>query len=65
MTLIEIYILLQPLIDFLGTVCLILLVAGCAVFAVVWFFKTFWKPIVISGVVFLMLTILMLLQGGM
>lgn len=65
MTIMELYILLQPLINFLGTVCLILLVAGCAVFAAVWFFKTFWKPIVFSGVVFLMFTIAMLLWGGM
>ena len=65
MTLMELYILLHPLIDVLGTITLILLVAGCAVVAVVWFFKTFWKHIVITGVVFLFITIAMLLWGGM
>ena len=65
MTLMDLYILLHPLIDVLGTVTLILLVAGCAVTAVVWFFKTFWKPIVISGVIFLFVTIAVLLWGGM
>ena len=65
MTLMDLYILLHPLIDVLGTVTLILLVAGCAVAAVVWFFKTFWKPIVITGVIFLFISIAVLLWGGM
>ncbi len=65
MTLMELYILLHPLIDVLGTITLILLVAGCAVIAAVWFFKTFWKPIVITGVIFLFISIAVLLWGGM
>lgn len=65
MTAIELYILLDPLIHFLGTVFLVLLLAASVVAAVVWFFRTFWKLIVTFGVAAAVICTAVLVMGSL
>ncbi len=65
MTIIDLYILLQPLIDILGTICLIALVAGGTIFVMVWFVKTFWKQILTVGAISFVVIMAVLVVGAM
>lgn len=65
MTIIELYTLLLPLINFLGTICLIALVAGGTIFTIVWFAKTFWKQILAVGALSLVAFVVVLVVGAM
>lgn len=49
MTIIELYAILQPLIQLLGTVCLIVLTVRGAVFAIVWVIRKLWVYILVFG----------------
>lgn len=40
----------HPLIDFLGILSFFTLAAGGIVCAIVWFWRTFWKEIIVVGV---------------
>lgn len=57
MTIRELYIFLQPLTQPLGTVCLLLLVSGCVVMALIWFVRKFWMYIAAAGLLALFVAI--------
>ena len=65
MTIIELYILLLPLIKVLGTICLILLVTGGTIYAIVWFVKKYWKAILLVSSIAFVLFISILIWGAM
>lgn len=50
MTFAELYIFFLPLINILGTLCLIALSAGSVLFLMVWIIRRIWKGIVAIGV---------------
>jgi hypothetical protein len=64
MSIIELYHCLQPLINFLGTICLIALVSGGTVFALVWIVKKLWKYILAFGAISFVLFSLVLILGA-
>lgn len=49
MTIIELYTFLQPLIQFLGTICLMALVCGGTIFVIAWIIRQLWKYILAFG----------------
>ena len=51
MTIMELYIFFLPLIQVLGTVCLIVLAAGSVVVTFVWIIKRIWMYIVAAGLI--------------
>lgn len=65
MNIIELYALLQPLINFLGTICLIALVSGGIVATIIWIAKTFWKQILAFGAISFMLFVAVLIFGSL
>lgn len=64
MTILELHTLLQPLINFLGTICLIGLVAGGALMAIAWLIRKLWKVIVTFSTVSFVLCIALLVLSG-
>lgn len=64
MSIIELYTFLLPLINLLGTVCLIGLVAGSVLYVMVWIIKRFWKGVVAVGVLSACAFLAVLLWGG-
>lgn len=65
MTIPELYILFLPLIQFLGTVCLILLIAASAIAVFVWIFRLIWRFVVAAGAVaFFVMVLNLVLQGA-
>ena len=61
MTIMELYIFLLPLIQVLGTVCLIVLAAGSVVVTFVWIIRRIWMYIVAAG----LLTVFVVFMGLM
>lgn len=59
MEILELYTFFYPLIQVLGTVCLILLAAGSVVAAFVWIIRRIWMYVVAAGV----LTFLVAIMG--
>jgi hypothetical protein len=57
MTIQELYNILQPLTQPLGTLCLFLLVSGCVAMAIVWFVRKFWMYIAAAGLLALFVAI--------
>ncbi|MBR5294084.1 MAG: hypothetical protein IKU31_04845 [Oscillospiraceae bacterium] len=51
MSLVELYIWLQPLTSFIGTVCLIVLAAAGTLYAFVWVMQRIWKYLLAAGVI--------------
>ena len=51
MTIMELYVCLQPVTSFLGTICLLALVSGGIIFAIAWIIKNLWKYILACGAV--------------
>ena len=51
MTIMELYIFFLPLIQVLGTVCLIVLAAGSVVVTFVWIIRRIWMYIVAAGLI--------------
>jgi ABC-type maltose transport system permease subunit len=64
MTIIQLYTLLEPLIQVLGTLCLIALLAGGMLFAMVWIAKRYWKQILTFGAVSFVLMVVVLVVGA-
>lgn len=65
MTIIELYSFLLPFINFLGTICLIALVAGGALFTIAWIIKRFWKYILTFSTISFVIFIAVLIFGAM
>ena len=59
MTIMELYILFLPLIQVLGTICLIVLAAGSVVVTFVWIIRRIWMYIVAAG----LLTVFVVFMG--
>ncbi len=51
MSLIELYIWLQPLTSIIGTVCLIVLAAAGTLYAFMWIMQRIWKYLLAAGVI--------------
>ena len=51
MSLIELYIWLQPLTSIIGTVCLIVLAAAGTLYAFVWILNRIWRYLLAAGVI--------------
>lgn len=64
MTIIELYTLLTPLIQFLGTICLIALSAGGMLFAITWIIRNTWKYILSFGAISFVLFVAVLILGS-
>lgn len=65
MTIIELYQALQPLIQVLGTITLIVLIAGGTIFALGWIIKKTWKYILALGAFAFVLFTVVLVFGAM
>lgn len=63
MTIGELYIFFQPLINFLGTICLIALAAGGTLYAIIWVIRRVWKYILAFGVLTAVVVSLALVMG--
>ena len=64
MTIPELYILLSPLTQFLGTICLIGLITASVSSAIVWSFRLIWKFVVAAGAIaFFVMVLQIVLQG--
>lgn len=61
----EMYIFFLPLINFLGTICLVALTAGSVLFVLAWIIKRIWKGIVAVGVLSFCAILVMIFLGGM
>ena len=64
MSIIELYIFFLPLINILGTLCLIALISGSVLFMMAWIIKRIWKGIVAVGVLSFCVLLTVLLLGG-
>lgn len=64
MNIINLYILFLPLIKILGTLCLIVLIAGSVLFVTAWIIRRIWKGIVAVGVLSFCVFLAVLLLGG-
>ena len=49
MTIVELYVFLQPLIQVVGTICLIGLVSGGIIFSIAWVIRKLWMYILAFG----------------
>ena len=65
MTILELYTVLLPLIHFLGTICLIGLLAGGILFTIAWIIKKVWKCVLAVSTVSLALFAAILIMGAM
>lgn len=65
MTILELYTVLLPLINFLGTICLIALLAGGTLFTMVWIMKKVWKCVLAVSTVSFVLFAAILILGAM
>ena len=65
MTILELYTLLTPLIQFLGTICLIALSAGGVLFTIAWVISKTWKYILSFGAISFVLFAVVLILGSM
>jgi len=65
MSIIDLYVFFQPLINLLGTLCLIVLIAGSVLYLMYQIIKRIWKGLVALGVVFFCVLIAVALWGGM
>lgn len=64
MTIGELYIFFLPLINLLGTFCLIALAAGGTLCAIIWVIKKVWKFILTVGVLTVIVVSIALVMGG-
>lgn len=64
MSIIELYIFFLPLINILGTLCLIALISGSVLFMMAWIIKRIWKGIVAVGVLSFCVLLTVLILGG-
>lgn len=64
MSIAELYIFFTPLINILGTICLIALAAGSVLYVMYWILKRIWKGIVAVGVFSFCMFLLMFFFGG-
>ena len=51
MTILELYTFLQPLTQFLGTICLVALIAACGILTLIWLFRIIWRFVVATGAI--------------
>ena len=65
MSIIDLYVFFQPLINLLGTLCLIVLIAGSVLYLIYQIIKRIWKGIMALGVVTFCVLIVVALWGGM
>lgn len=63
MDIIALYAFFHPLIDVLGTVCLIALMAGSVLYVAAWIISKIWKGIVAVGVLSFCVLLLVLFFG--
>lgn len=63
MTIESLFIHMHPVIDFLGTICLIALMAGGVLYVLVWIGRRIWKYVLTAGAVFTLMIILALSLG--
>jgi hypothetical protein len=63
MTWLDLYILFHPLIDILGTICLIALSAGSVLYLMYWILKRIWKGLVAVGMLSFSVFVLMAFLG--
>lgn len=54
---------LHPLVDFLGTICLILLVAASVLWTAAWIIRRIWKYVLAAGAVLFLVAVLALTLG--
>lgn len=64
MSLIELYIWLQPLTSIIGTVCLIVLAAAGTLYAFVWIMNRIWKYLLAAGVITFLVAMAGLVLGA-
>lgn len=63
MDIIALYMFFHPLIDVLGTLCLIVLMAGSVLYLAVWIIRRIWKGIVAVGALSFFVLLLALVLG--
>ena len=63
MTWLDLYFLFHPLIDILGTICLIALSAGSVLYLMCWILKRIWKGLVAVGMLSFSVFVLMAFLG--
>ena len=64
MSLIELYIWLQPLTSIIGTICLIVLAAAGTLYAFVWIMNRIWKYLLAAGVITFLVAMAGLVLGA-
>lgn len=63
MTIQQLHILLQPLINFLGEICLMLIALGGLSWAVVWIAKRIWRYVLAAGAILALAALILLYLG--
>lgn len=63
MTIGNLYILCHPLIDVLGTLCLIVLAAASTLYAIIWIVRKIWKFVLTVGAISVLIVILAVILG--
>ncbi len=58
MTIQALYVFCHPLIDILGTICLIALIAASMLYAIVWIVKLIWRYVLTAGALAILVVIL-------
>lgn len=64
MSIAELYVFFLPLINILGTICLVALTAGSVLYLMYWILKRIWKGVVAVGVLSFCTFLTVLLLGG-
>ncbi len=64
MPFIDLYVFFHPLIDLLGTLCLVALIAGSVLYLMYQLIKRIWKGVVAIGIVSFCALIAVVLLGG-
>lgn len=63
MTIQQLHIWLQPLINFLGEICLMLIALGGLAWAVVWIAKRIWRYVLAAGAILALAALILLYLG--
>lgn len=65
MTIQQLHILLQPLINFLGEICLMLIALGGLAWAVIWIARRIWRYVLAAGAILAVGVIVLLSLGAL
>lgn len=63
MTIQQLHILLQPLINFLGEICLMLIALGGLAWAAIWIIRRIWRYVLAAGAILALAALILLYLG--